>query len=106
MSDVVRASHILLMYRGSLRSAVDRTKEDALEQIQSIKSELDAGADFASIARERSDCLSRDAGGDLGAFTRGQMVEPFEQAAFALSVGAHSGVVETPFGYHLIRRTA
>ncbi len=106
MSDVVRASHILLMYSGSLRSATDRSKEQALEQIRSIKTELDNGADFAAIARERSDCLSRDAGGDLGAFTRGQMVESFEEAAFALAVGAHSDVVETPFGYHLIRRTA
>jgi len=106
MSDVVRASHILLMYRGSSRSTASRSKEDALNLIQSIKTQLDGGADFATLAKQHSDCPSGAKGGDLGTFGRGQMVDAFEKTTYALAVGATSGVIETPFGYHVIRRTA
>lgn len=106
MSDVVRASHILLMYKGSARSTATRTKAEALAQIQGIKSQLDGGADFAALARQHSDCPSKANGGDLGTFGRGQMVEAFEKTTYALAVGATSDVVETAFGYHVIRRTA
>ena len=105
MAEQVRASHILLMYAGSERSTASRTKQQAQEQIASIKTELDGGADFGDLARRHSDCPSGKRGGDLGSFGRGQMVGAFEQTAFALPVGATSGVVETPFGYHIIRRT-
>jgi parvulin-like peptidyl-prolyl isomerase len=105
MSDQINASHILLMYAGSERSRATRSKEEAQSQIASIASELEGGADFAALARENSDCGSAQAGGDLGAFGRGQMVKAFEDAAFALNVGETSAVVETPFGYHIIRRT-
>ncbi len=101
----VRASHILLMYSGSARSSASRSKEQALAQINEIKSQLDGGGDFAELARANSDCPSGKSGGDLGPFGRGQMVGPFEDAAFGMPVGATSGVVETEFGYHLIRRT-
>ncbi len=101
----VRASHILLMYQGSERSSATRSKGDAQTQIQTIKTELDGGADFGELARQHSDCPSSKKGGDLGAFGRGQMVKAFEEAAFGLDVGGTSGVVETPFGYHIIRRT-
>ena len=67
--------------------------------------ELESGGDFAALARQHSDCGSAQAGGDLGAFGRGQMVKAFEEAAFALGVGDTSVVVETPFGFHIIRRT-
>jgi parvulin-like peptidyl-prolyl isomerase len=106
MAETVRASHILLMYQGSARSTASRTKEQAAQQIQALKAQVDAGADFADLARQHSDCPSRSKGGDLGAFGRGQMVGPFEDATFGMAVGATSGVVETQFGYHLIRRTA
>ena len=105
MTSSIRASHILLMYAGSERSTATRTKQEALEQIGAIKQQLDGGADFAKLAKEHSDCPSGGSGGDLGNFGRGQMVPEFEQAAFALQVGASSDVVETPFGYHLILRT-
>ena len=105
MSDQINASHILLMYAGSERSRATRSKEEAQSQIASIAAELEGGADFAALARENSDCGSAQAGGDLGAFGRGQMVKAFEDAAFALNVGETSAVVETPFGYHIIRRT-
>lgn len=106
MSDVVRASHILLMYKGSARSTATRSKDEALTQIQSIKAQIDGGADFAALARQHSDCPSGAKGGDLGTFGRGQMVEAFEKTTYGLTVGATSGVIETPFGYHVIRRTA
>lgn len=101
----VRASHILLMYQGSERSTATRTKETAASEIQDIKNKLDDGAEFAALARECSDCPSARQGGDLGKFGRGQMVGAFEKAAFGLEVGETSGVVETPFGFHLIQRT-
>jgi parvulin-like peptidyl-prolyl isomerase len=105
MPDKVRASHILLMYRGSARSTATRSQEEAQTQIAQIKSDLDAGADFADLASNHSDCPSRQGGGDLGEFGRGQMVGPFEQTAFGMQIGETSGVVETDFGYHIIRRT-
>lgn len=106
MSGQVGAAHILLMYAGSARSTATRTKEEALEQINQMKSDIDGGADFAELAQKNSDCPSGANGGDLGMFGRGQMVPEFEQAAFSMEVGATSDVVETDFGYHLIKRTA
>lgn len=105
MANSVRASHILLMYRGSERSTASRTKQEALAGIQQIKGRLDAGGDFAAEAQQHSDCPSGSRGGDLGSFGRGQMVGAFEDCAFGLAVGATSGIVETPFGYHIIKRT-
>jgi peptidyl-prolyl cis-trans isomerase C len=105
MADQVRASHILLMYAGSQRSSASRSKEQANSQINQLKSQIDTGADFGELARQHSDCPSGKSGGDLGSFGRGQMVPPFEQAAFGLPVGGTSAVVETDFGYHIIRRT-
>jgi len=106
MSNQVRASHILLMYKGSSRSSATRSKEEAQQQIDAIKQQIDGGTDFAQLAAQHSDCPSGKQGGDLGMFGRGQMVGPFEETAFGLAVGATSGVVETDFGYHIIRRTA
>ncbi len=105
MADTVRASHILLMYQGSERSTATRSREQAETQINQLKGQIDAGGDFADLAREHSDCPSGKRGGDLGSFGRGQMVPEFERTAFALPVGGTSGVVETAFGFHLIRRT-
>ena len=105
MADQVQASHILLMYQGSARSTATRSKQDALTQIQQIKQEIDGGADFATLAGQHSDCPSGKSGGDLGRFGRGQMVGAFEDAAFGMNVGDMSDVIETDFGYHLIRRT-
>ena len=101
----VRASHILLMYAGSARSTASRSKDEARQQIVELETQIKGGADFASLAKEHSDCPSGKQGGDLGSFGPGQMVKPFEEAAYSLDVGATSGVVETDFGYHLIKRT-
>ncbi len=105
MSDTVSASHILLMYAGSTRSSATRTQDEALAQIKDLKTQLDGDADFAELAREHSDCPSGGDGGALGSFTKGQMVKPFETATYGLEIGAVSDVVETDFGYHLIKRT-
>ncbi|WP_259779643.1 peptidylprolyl isomerase [Aestuariispira ectoiniformans] len=106
MADQVGASHILLMYAGSMRSTATRTKEEAQELIQKLKTDVEGGADFADLAKEYSDCPSGQSGGELGVFGKGQMVPEFEDAAFSLDVGAVSDVVETAFGYHLVQRTA
>jgi peptidyl-prolyl cis-trans isomerase C len=103
--DQVRASHILLMYAGSMRSSNDRSKAEALSGIEGFVTSLNDGGDFAALAVENSDCPSGRSGGDLGPFGRGQMVPEFEEAAFNMEIGEVSGVIETDFGYHLVKRT-
>ena len=88
-----------------LRSTATRSKEEAHQQIQQLATQLQGGADFAELARANSDCPSKAKGGDLGRFGRGMMVGAFEEAAFGMQVGQTSGIVETPFGYHIIKRT-
>lgn len=105
MADRVRASHILLMYKGSQRSRATRSRDEALSEIQGLKEKVTAGSDFADLARDHSDCPSGADGGDLGLFGPGEMVPEFERAAFGLAVGETSGVIETAFGYHLVQRT-
>ena len=67
--------------------------------------QIKAGADFAELARANSTCGSASAGGDLDFFGRGQMVPIFEKVAFELEVGKVSDIVETQFGYHIIKAT-
>lgn len=105
MSDQVKASHILLMYQGSMRSTASRSKDEALQQIGSLKEQIGSGTSFADLAQQHSDCPSGQQGGDLGTFGRGQMVAEFETTAFSLPVGNTSDVIETPFGFHIIQRT-
>jgi parvulin-like peptidyl-prolyl isomerase len=104
MSTQIRAAHILLMYKGSMRSQATRSKDEALSAITEIQEEVKEGADFGQMARQYSDCPSSEDGGDLGSFPKGAMVPEFDVAAFALKPGEISGVVETPFGFHLIQR--
>jgi parvulin-like peptidyl-prolyl isomerase len=105
MPSTVRASHILLMYKGSARSSATRSQEEAKSQITEIKNQLNEGVRFADLASAHSDCPSSKKGGDLGEFGRGQMVGPFEDSAFGMAIGEVSDIVETDFGYHLITRT-
>jgi hypothetical protein len=71
---------------------------------EEVLAKLRAGGDFAALAKENSgDPSNKDNGGDLGWFGRGMMVKPFEDAAFALKPGELSGIVETQFGYHIIK---
>ncbi len=106
MAERIHASHILLMYTGSENSSADRSKDDALAEINALRDQLTDGADFAALAGKHSDCASAASGGELGEFAKGEMVPEFEEAAFTLKPGETSTVVETGFGFHLIRRTA
>ena len=101
----IRASHILLMYRGSARSTAERSQQDAATAIAEIRDQIAEGGEFADFAERYSDCPSAQEGGDLGYFGPGSMVPEFENAAFALEIGQVSDVIETEFGYHLIQRT-
>lgn len=103
----VRARHILIRTKGSPMPAdsnkKELTDEEALAKAQEIRKKIMDGADFAKLASEESDDSSKTAGGDLNFFKRGQLVPPFEQAAFAMKVGDVSEPVKTPFGYHIIK---
>ena len=98
----VKASHILIAVPAG---ADAQKKAEALAAIQALKARIDNGENFATLAMEHSACPSKAKGGDLGFFGREQMVAPFSEAAFALQPGQVSDVVETRFGYHLIRVT-
>lgn len=99
----VKASHILVDTR---QMQTDAELSQAMEKIKKAKAEVDGGKDFAEAAKQYSDCPSKEKGGDLGFFKRkGQMVEPFAAAAFALKVGQISEPVKTNFGYHIIKVT-
>ncbi|MDB4614629.1 peptidyl-prolyl cis-trans isomerase [bacterium] len=102
----IRARHILVQYKGSERAAatVTRTKEEAKTRIDKVVGKLKAGDDFAKLAMEYSDGPSGPRGGDLEEFSEGVMHPAFNDAAFKLKVKGTSGIVETPFGYHVIYR--
>jgi peptidyl-prolyl cis-trans isomerase C len=96
----VRASHILI---GVKSDANESEKAEARKKTESVLSRLKKGEKFEALAKEFSTCPSNTKGGDLGFFRRGQMVKPFENAAFSLEPGQTSDIVETRFGYHVIR---
>jgi parvulin-like peptidyl-prolyl isomerase len=101
------AAHILIMYKGSARSpaTVTRTKEEALKLAKSIAEKAAApDGSFSELAKQYSDCPSGPRGGDLGRFAPDRMVKPFTDALLGLEVGEISDVVETQFGYHVIKR--
>ncbi len=101
----VAASHILISYAGSSRSEATRTKEEAKARAEEVLQKVKDGGDFAELAKEYSDGPSGPDGGDLGTFKFDKMAKPFSEAAFALEVDAISDVVETEFGFHVIKRT-
>jgi peptidyl-prolyl cis-trans isomerase C len=86
----IEASHILV-----------ETDQEAFKLLE----QLNEGADFGALAIAHSKCPSSNSGGDLGIFGRGQMVKPFEDAAFALDIDKISQPVQTQFGWHIIQRT-
>ncbi len=95
----LKARHILIEVP---EGADDQQVTEAREQAQALVERLRDGADFAELAREYSDGPSSAQGGDLGWFARGEMVEAFEAAAFALDTGEISDPVRTSFGFHVI----
>lgn len=78
---------------------------DTQDAAEDLKTQIEAGADFAEIAREHSNCPSGRQGGDLGEFGPGQMVPEFDEVVFSAEIGKTHGPVQTQFGYHLIEVT-
>ncbi|MCA8954834.1 MAG: peptidylprolyl isomerase [Planctomycetes bacterium] len=103
----IGASHILISYKGASRAeSATMTKEEAKKKAEELLVELKKSPEkFADLAKANSTCSSKDKGGDLGVFPFGQMTKPFSEAAFKLEVGQITDVVETEFGFHIIKRT-
>lgn len=100
MPERVHARHILIKVTKDMTAAEKAAAKTKAEQIDA---ELKKGADFATLAKKYSQDGSAAQGGDLGTFSKGQMVPEFEKAAFSLDVNQISNVVETQFGYHIIQ---
>jgi peptidyl-prolyl cis-trans isomerase C len=99
--EMVQARHILFRV---VDNASEEEKQKSLKKAEEILDKIKSGEDFAQLASEFSeDTVTKTNGGDLGVFARGRMVKSFEDAAFALEQGEVSEIVETPFGYHIIK---
>jgi len=102
----IRASHILIKLDAADSSAdPNAAKAKARATTEGLLRQIKEGADFAELAKAHSVCPSAPGGGDLGFFPRGQTTPLFEKAAFELQVGQISGIVETEYGYHIIKVT-
>jgi NIMA-interacting peptidyl-prolyl cis-trans isomerase 1 len=105
--DAIAAQHVLVAYKGAKDApkGVTRSKADAKKRAEEVVAKAKGGADFTALVTEYSDDPgAKDRMGSLGKFTRDKMVKPFSDAAFALQVGEVSDAVETPYGYHVIKR--
>lgn len=98
--EAVRASHILVKLENE---ATPEQEAEAKKKIEEIQAALKDGADFTELANKYSEGPSAPSGGDLGFFSRGQMVKPFEDVAFTMKPGDVSEPVRTRFGYHIIK---
>ena len=102
----VAAQHVLIAYRGALRASRDvkRSKAEAKKLAEQVLQKAKQGTSFSELAAEYSDCPSKANQGNLGKFKREAMDPKFSEAAFALRVDGVSDVVETKFGFHIIKR--
>ncbi len=98
--ETVHARHVLIK---SDEKDDQKTKDAKKAKAEDLQKKLAAGADFATIAKESSDCPSKAEGGELEPFQKGQTVKPFEDAALSQQINAIGPVVETQFGYHIIQ---
>lgn len=87
--------------KATARHILVKTKEDC----DDLKSQIEAGADFAEVAKKHSQCPSGKQGGDLGEFGPGRMVAEFDRVVFSCPVGEVQGPVKTQFGWHLLEVT-
>ena len=102
----VRASHILIKPKTDEAGAdPNQAKATAKAKAEGLLKQIKEGADFAALAKANSHCTSAAQGGDLNFFGKGKMVPPFDKAAFAMETGKISDLVETSFGYHIIKVT-
>jgi len=83
--------------------ASDKTKQQRYKELEQIYERISRGESFSELAKKNSDCGSASAGGDLGYFGRGEMVKTFENTAYSLKPGEVSDIIETQFGYHIIK---
>jgi parvulin-like peptidyl-prolyl isomerase len=105
--DAIAAQHVLVAYKGAEKApkGVTRSKADAKKRAEEVAAKARSGADFSALVAEYSDDpAAKERQGSVGKFTRDKMAKPFSDAAFALDVGQVSGAVETPFGFHVIKR--
>jgi len=105
--DAIAAQHVLVAYKGAKGApkTITRSKADAKKRAEEVLAKAKGGADFAALAAEYSDDPgSKERMGSVGKFTRDKMTKPFSDAAFALDVDEVSGVVESDFGFHVIKR--
>lgn len=100
----VEASQVVVAWQGAVRSQASRSREEARARIEEAAARLAAGTPFAEVARVYSDGPEAAEGGRLGVLAPGQVVPAFEEVVFALDPGETSGVVETPYGFHLVHR--
>jgi peptidyl-prolyl cis-trans isomerase NIMA-interacting 1 len=103
----VAAQHILVAYRGAKNApkTVTRTKAEARKRAEEVVARVHDGADFTELVKSYTDDPgSAERLGSVGKFTRDKMDKAFSDAAFALKLDEVSGVVETPFGFHVIKR--
>lgn len=104
IKEEVKASHVLITFKGARGSQKDRSKDEAEQLAQEISAQARSGMSLADLALKYSDDPSaRNNNGDLGYFTWGRMTDPFQRAAFALNIGEISDPVLTEFGYHVIK---
>jgi hypothetical protein len=104
----IGARHILVMHDGSERKpdGIARTREQAKKRAEEVLAKIRGGASFEDLVGEYSDEPgAKERNGDLGVFEKKVMVKAFAEAAFKLEVGQVSDVIETPFGFHVIKRT-
>ncbi len=103
--DEVKASHILIStVDDNGKELSEAKKKEAKKKAEEVLKKAKSGEEFSELAKEYSDDKGSAAnGGDLGYFTKGQMVKPFEEAAFSLKSGEISGLVESEYGYHIIK---
>jgi peptidyl-prolyl cis-trans isomerase SurA len=101
---VARAAHLVIPWDGAWRSTATRTRSEALEVCEEALAQLRAGAQFAAVARQFGEDETAPLGGDLGEVAEGQLLPAVEQALFALKPGQTSEAVESPWGWHVVRR--